>query len=260
MQQQEEKKRFFERNFEAIRLIFWVLIGIMILFTALYLFTRPYCFESFDFSQSGPVGDTIGGITAPIINIAGAILVYYSFRAQITANKINFKALSDERESANKESIYQKHVSQFNDIKHRLDNLEFIVKFKPKSLLDGTVYQPDPIVYKGLNALHECILRLQDEFIKGVKYQYEQYETYSILLNYDYILLSLEELSVSIENKVLDKDDKEFLLINIGAFYKNLLRSFGGQLLACFSNHFITHDLLKSKLDPLNKRFHKFEL
>lgn len=40
-----------------------------------------------DFSDSGPVGDTIGGITTPFISLLGSILVYLAFKEQIKANK-----------------------------------------------------------------------------------------------------------------------------------------------------------------------------
>ncbi|GEM_PF-6331681 len=39
-----------------------------------------------DLKDAGGVGDAIAGITAPIINIAAAVLVYMSFRQQIKAN------------------------------------------------------------------------------------------------------------------------------------------------------------------------------
>jgi hypothetical protein len=60
-----------------------LILGIILIFTSLYIFTRPALFASFDFSESGQIGDTIGGITAPIINLIGAYLVYISFQAPV---------------------------------------------------------------------------------------------------------------------------------------------------------------------------------
>ncbi|MBC3757513.1 hypothetical protein H7U19_03810 [Hyunsoonleella sp. SJ7] len=37
-------------------------------------------------SESGAIGDTIGGITAPIVNILGAVLIFISFQEQVKAN------------------------------------------------------------------------------------------------------------------------------------------------------------------------------
>lgn len=45
-------------------------------------------FTNIDFSETGPIGDTIGGLTAPFINLLAALLVYKSFREQLNANEI----------------------------------------------------------------------------------------------------------------------------------------------------------------------------
>jgi hypothetical protein len=50
-----------------------------------------------DFTQTGQIGDTIGGITAPMANLLGAILVYLALKAQIEANLILKKQLDDEK-------------------------------------------------------------------------------------------------------------------------------------------------------------------
>lgn len=44
-------------------------------------------FIGISFSDTGQIGDTIGGITAPFVGLLGALLVYKSFKAQIEANK-----------------------------------------------------------------------------------------------------------------------------------------------------------------------------
>lgn len=65
------------------------LIIILLLFVMAWIIVAPYMFIGEDneaFKNSGVVGDTIGGITAPAIGILSAILIYFSFRAQIKAN------------------------------------------------------------------------------------------------------------------------------------------------------------------------------
>jgi len=52
------------------------------------LLTIPAFFGFWDFSSTGEIGDTLGGITAPFINGFAAILVFVAFKAQIEANKI----------------------------------------------------------------------------------------------------------------------------------------------------------------------------
>tara|TARA_R110001583_G_scaffold10417_12_gene47969 strand:- start:25827 stop:26594 length:768 start_codon:yes stop_codon:yes gene_type:complete len=48
-----------------------------------------------DFTETGQIGDTIGGITAPFVGLVGALLVYYSFKQQMIANQIQVDSLSD---------------------------------------------------------------------------------------------------------------------------------------------------------------------
>lgn len=107
-----------------------LLIGgfIIILFSSTWLFTRPNLFESYNFNETGPIGDTIGGITAPILNLTGAILIYLSFQAQIEANKIQFNTLNKQLSDQEKDSNYKKtldfillineEVIKFNHNKH----------------------------------------------------------------------------------------------------------------------------------------------
>ena len=52
-----------------------------------WAFTR-HNFFGFSFDKTGPIGDTIGGITAPFVGLLAAFLVYKSFMAQLEANKI----------------------------------------------------------------------------------------------------------------------------------------------------------------------------
>ena len=103
-----------------------LIIGVIfILFSSLYIFTRPAIWSGFDFSNSGQIGDTIGGITAPIINLIGAILIFISFKAQITANRIQFKLLNNEIESQNKDRNFQVILDLFQALKNDFQNVTF---------------------------------------------------------------------------------------------------------------------------------------
>ena len=50
-------------------------IGIVMCFISVYLFTTESLWDRFDFSNTGQIGDTIGGLTSPIIGLLGSILV-----------------------------------------------------------------------------------------------------------------------------------------------------------------------------------------
>ena len=81
--------------------IIW--FGIIALLIGPWLFTFPAFLGRLDFSETGQIGDTIGGITAPFINLTAAILVYYSFKEQYKANQIQQKALQEEKEDRKQE-------------------------------------------------------------------------------------------------------------------------------------------------------------
>ncbi|MBA4056780.1 MAG: hypothetical protein C0490_18850 [Marivirga sp.] len=67
-----------------------------ILLFAFIVLLLPFLFTQtpitiFDFSKSGQVGDTIGGITAPFVGLLSAYLIYKAFLVQVDANKIQSK-------------------------------------------------------------------------------------------------------------------------------------------------------------------------
>ncbi len=171
------------------RSIIFLIIGICLIFLSLYLFTRPAICDVWDFSNTGQIGDTIGGITAPIINLLGAFLVYLSFEAQVRANKIQSKALEDEKKERHRESMFDKQYKQLLSIKSSLTDLEFVVKVDGVNTGDGSRTQPVYHVFKGVNAIFESILRL--EYIKeqnsgtfGDRYILERYNTYGTFLSF----------------------------------------------------------------------------
>ncbi len=81
----------------------WILIiGLLIIIAfAPYVFTQYS--DGPDFSNTGQIGDTIGGITAPFVNLLAAFLVYKSFSAQILANKQQRSDHNEQMKQLNKE-------------------------------------------------------------------------------------------------------------------------------------------------------------
>ncbi len=78
------------KNFIFEILIFVIICSSLIIFIpAFYVNILCQWFPSLNYEAYGTIGDTIGGITGPIINLVGAYLVYVAFKAQIDANKKN---------------------------------------------------------------------------------------------------------------------------------------------------------------------------
>jgi hypothetical protein len=77
-------------------------LAIVIVFTIVYIVIAPFLLTRsglriFDFTSTGQIGDTIGGITAPTIGLLSAILIYISFKEQYKANLL----LSSSRDEEN---------------------------------------------------------------------------------------------------------------------------------------------------------------
>ena len=92
-------------------------IGLLLLFIA----TSPIIFSQFSsiysFESTGPIGDTIGGITAPFVNLLAAYLVYKSFTAQIRANAQQRQDHDEQMSHLNKEHRFNYINNLFSLIK-----------------------------------------------------------------------------------------------------------------------------------------------
>lgn len=78
-----------------------LLAAVALTILAPHIFTRNFGWSDFaNFTQTGQIGDTIGGTTAPIIGLVSAILLYLAFREQRTANEIHREALEAQRKEA----------------------------------------------------------------------------------------------------------------------------------------------------------------
>ncbi|HTM99757.1 MAG TPA: putative phage abortive infection protein [Pedobacter sp.] len=89
-----EKNETFDSKFWKIFIPFLLLISIILFFP--YWFTKTSWFE-IDFSKTGQVGDTIGGVLGPFVALAAAILTFFAFWVQFKANEQQKKDLKIER-------------------------------------------------------------------------------------------------------------------------------------------------------------------
>jgi len=84
------------------------------------LFTQ---FSIISFKDTGPIGDTIGGITAPFINLLAAFLVYKSFKAQVESNNRQILAMSDQKTQHNQQINLLQKETTYNYINHLSNHL-----------------------------------------------------------------------------------------------------------------------------------------
>jgi hypothetical protein len=95
----------------------WFIFGILTLVAGvlleIYLLTGP----PIDIHDKAALGELINGLTAPLIGIIGAILIYISFKEQVKSNRFQFQALHEQREW---ELLYR----LYEELKDDLRNLQ----------------------------------------------------------------------------------------------------------------------------------------
>lgn len=135
-----------------------LIIGIVIIALMPTVFTRNTWFKAFDFTETGQIGDTIGGITAPFVGILGAILVYISFNEQRKANKLQWEALNEERRATRGQESFEFMYKFYSE---EIKNFRFYqaLNFSEciKLLEDGTIYQDlDELMKSFIKYLNLC--------------------------------------------------------------------------------------------------------
>lgn len=152
----------------------------VVVFLIPYLFTRSV-FKEYNFSTTGQIGDTIGGLTSPFINGIAAILVYIAFKEQKRSNDI----LSEE---INNEKIKEQ------------DSLEMLKKV----ILYDLSIRIKPSAERIIVEIKKCLEELEETKIKY----------YSDHIDFNDRIFKSNNLSDYL--KIFNKDAKDFnLILNI---------------------------------------------
>lgn len=98
-------------------------LAIVLSFFAPYLFTLPN-FKGLDFTETGQIGDTIGGIMNPFIAIAGVIAsglaFYLQYRANILQRNMFYKQFQENKAQFETELAEQKKQSKLDKFEAQL--------------------------------------------------------------------------------------------------------------------------------------------
>ncbi|MCX6154602.1 MAG: hypothetical protein NT007_10615 [Candidatus Kapabacteria bacterium] len=103
-----------------------LIIAIFFTILAPIIFTIGAKFKLLDFSNTGQIGDTIGGITSPIIGILAAFLVYISFKEQIRANEIQISARKEDNKDQDEQRTFELYLKFISDINNDINNLFYV--------------------------------------------------------------------------------------------------------------------------------------
>lgn len=96
---------------------------ILVILSFPILFTK-FSWLDLDFTHTGEIGDTIGGIMSPFIAIAAAILTFLAFWVQYIANETQKKALSKQENDLAQERFETKFYKQIEILKSNIDELQ----------------------------------------------------------------------------------------------------------------------------------------
>jgi hypothetical protein len=198
-------------------------IGIPLFLLSPFLLTGFSYFKWADFTSTGQIGDTIGGITAPIVNLISAILIYLSFRQQLLANEIQIDLINAEKNKDISRSERELLILHYNEIKGSINSLKYQATHIKASNTRNMFY--------GTEALETFM-----EEITSI----DNYDTHEFWFSINLILIDVETfIDFLNKSEFIEPGDKQF---------------FGFRLHALFVHSVI---MPLGQIDTLNDRFKK---
>jgi hypothetical protein len=109
------------KNWDRITILILIAAGIILCFSffAPIIFTSRSINEIFDFSETGQIGDTIGGIINPFIALVGILLTFLAFYMQIKTNEMQISQFQ-------KGLTHNKNLKDYHTKKDYLNKLNLL--------------------------------------------------------------------------------------------------------------------------------------
>lgn len=190
-------------------------VGILLIICAPFLLTLSI--GLLNFTNTGEIGDTIGGTTAPIASLLGSVLVFYALKAQIDANMIIQQQLEDQKS----EELTRKKINyisgQIDFISKEIDNFRIIERKSGSSFQND---HPDQYIeHIGSSAILEFI-KSDLAYIGDKDPNEELLKNNPQLKHFYYMLLSFSNVIESIESQNIDNLDKQYFLGQLGYLFE----------------------------------------
>ncbi|TGE23751.1 hypothetical protein E5K00_00625 [Hymenobacter aquaticus] len=189
----------------------WLLAGVVLTVISPFIFTRT--FGIINFQETGPIGDTIGGITAPITNLIGAILVFYALRAQIDANELVRKQFEQQQkeENARKKLFYL--AENINTIRNDINDFSYTSNTKT-TITEGGVREVDKeiIPYKGASAFSAYIKVLPNLINYYSNQGLDPFESLPKLFELEKLLEMINNIIDSVNTADISNEDKKYFM------------------------------------------------
>lgn len=188
-------------------------IGIALILFAPYLFTRYSGIV--DFSGTGQIGDTIGGLTSPLTSLLGSILVFYALKAQIDANQLIQQQINTQKTD---EEIKKNVQYLFDNFKIIREDINDYSVFEHKHTGGGLNERRVQIVtHKGAAAFSYFISQLKE--LRQDQFE-EAFEVVPKLTELKSLLDSISLFLTQVEDSAIPKEDKIYLK-NLMAYQVN---------------------------------------
>jgi len=175
-----------------------IIIFTFLAFLSVLYFTNA-SYSNWHFSTTGQIGDTIGGLTAPVIGLLNAVLLFITLKRQ--------------DEQRNEDKFNRKFEKRTDRIKTLIDSLQFNLYFK-------TIHSSDPIKvgqFYGYSSLlvFSSLLTIENEN-KLDMYEMGLSEWGSFVQNLSKILTEAEQALSENHVSTIDNEEKlsNFLFIN----------------------------------------------
>lgn len=182
-------------NSHLNKVLYFLIVGVVLVIIAPYMFTRSW--SGISFKDTGTIGDTIGGITAPLTSLMGSILVYFALKAQIDANKLIQEQFDQQKKDEAERKKLTYITEQINTVRQDLNEFTFSYK-------DGNY----KFNYTGSDAIYE--------YLQNIKYrgnhEEDVFNTNPKIVELLNILQVFDKLVSLIKTEKVPEQDKTYFL------------------------------------------------
>jgi hypothetical protein len=156
------EKEQIEKTLKRAKVFFC--FGVVFVLLAPFLFTLNSCWSGLNFTATGQIGDTIGGITSPIVNLIGAVLVYYALKAQTQANLMVQDQFDEQKIKDNLQNESNDINQLYGNLKDSIDSFRFFTLDR-NEFGNGEYLEGSEAIYKLFNDFY-CNYHEDEEEMK----------------------------------------------------------------------------------------------
>lgn len=157
-----------------------LLVGGLVILIMPFILTGHYFHDRFNFSETGQIGDTIGGITAPFMNLIGAFLVFYALKAQVKANELIQDQIDKDNEQKECENEGQNLNQLYSYLTESINSFYFTTL--PVEQLRNTDELDTEIEFKGGDAFYHLFSQIRCHY-HGTQDELHSHQSVSELLS-----------------------------------------------------------------------------